>query len=187
MNIGILGSFFNPPHVGHILVVQQTLEFAHFDEVWFLPGLRSTFNKHLISIEHRLNMIKLVEIAKTQVSALEIDYQLDGNTINLVPILKKLYPKDRFTFIIGSDQLPTFTKWGRWRELLRQLPFLVFPRAGFPLEPLYPGMKVLSHPLLAVTNISSTMVREKIKKGMSVDHFVPQIVLDYIGKHQLYR
>lgn len=187
MNIGILGSFFNPPHVGHILVVQQTLEFAHFDKVWFLPGLKSTFHKQLIPVGHRLNMIKLVKMPKTQVSTLEIDNQLDGNTINLVSHLKKLYPRDTFTFIIGSDQLATFTKWGKWQELLKELPFLVFPRAGYPLEPLYSGMSVLSHPLLAVTNISSTMVRERVRGGLVIDRLVPDLVKKYILEHKLYR
>lgn len=187
MKIGILGSYFNPPHLGHLLVAQQCLDFVGFDKIWLLPGFKSTFNKQLIAVKHRLAMTGLLKLPRAEISTIEIDYELDGNTINLVPILKEKYPEDQFTFIIGSDQLPTFHKWGMWKELLKELPFLVVPRAGFALEPLYAGMRVLSHPLLVTTNISSTMVRERVKKGLPIDYFVTPEVKDYIGKHNLYR
>ena len=186
MRIGILGSYFNPPHLGHTLIAQQCLDFAGFDKIWLLPGLHSTFNKELIDITHRLSMTKLIQLPQTEVSTLEIDHKLDGNTINLVPILKKKYSKDTFTFVIGSDQLPTFHKWGSWRELLGKLPFLVVPRAGYPLEPLYAGMKLFTHPLFAMTNISSSLVRERVKQGLSIDTFVTKEVRKYIERQGLY-
>lgn len=187
MKIGILGSYFNPPHVGHILVAQQCLDFAGFDKVWFLPGLRSTFQKQLIDIKDRLEMTKLLSLPNTEVSTLEVDHGLDGNTISLIPFLEKDFPNDQFSFIIGSDQLPTFHKWGNWKELLRQLPFLVVPRAGYPLTPLYDGMQVLSHPLLAMTNISSTLIRERVKRGLPIDRFVTPEVGRYIERRGLYK
>lgn len=187
MRIGILGSYFNPPHLGHILVAQQALDFAKFDKVWFLPGLKSSFDKELIPVNDRLNMIKLIKMPKTEVSTLEIEHRLDGNTINLVPFLKKQYSRDNFIFIIGSDQLPSFHKWGSWQKLLKLLPFLVIPRAGYSLKPLYPGMKVLTHPLMVITNLSSTIVRDRIKSGLGIDHFVTPEVKKYIANKKLYR
>lgn len=187
MHIGILGSYFNPPHLGHLLVAQQVLDFTNIERVWFLPGFKSTFHKQLISPEHRLAMTRLIKLSQTEVSTLEIDEELDGNTINLVPILRQKYPKDDFTFIIGSDQLPAFHKWGSWQELLKQLPFLVVHRASYPMIPLHEGMKALEHPLFVSTNISSTKVRERIKNGLSVDSFVTPEVKEYIEKHGLYK
>ncbi len=186
MHIGILGSYFNPPHLGHILAVQQCLDFAGFDRVWLLPGLKSTFNKKLTDIKYRLAMTKLLKLAQTEVSTLEIDFQLDGNTINLVPILRQKYPQHSFTFIIGSDQLATFERWGQWQELLKKLPFLVVPRAGCPLEPIYPGMRVLKHRLLVTNNISSTLIRERVELGLSINSLVTKEVKEYIEKNGLY-
>jgi nicotinate-nucleotide adenylyltransferase len=186
MNIGILGSYFNPPHLGHILTVQQCLDFAEFDRIWLLPGLKSTFNKKLINVKHRLSMVKLINLPQTKVSTLEIDNQLDGNTINLIPILKDKYPQHQFTFIIGSDQLATFNQWGSWQELLKKLPFLVAPRAGFALKPLYGGMRVLKHPLLITSNVSSTLIRERLKQGFPIDNLVTREVKEYILKNKLY-
>lgn len=186
MHIGLLGGSFNPPHIGHVLVVRQVLDFTPLNKIWLLPAYRHTFDKPLAPHADRLAMTKLITEDRVEVSALEIDNQLDGNTINLVPILKKRFMKDKFTFIIGSDQLSTFTKWGEWRTLLKLLNFLVVPRAGYPQRPLYQNMKVLKHPLLVTTNISSSMVRQRVKKGLPIAHFVPKTVETYIKKKGLY-
>ena len=186
MHIGILGGSFNPPHLGHVLVAQQILDFTDIEKIWLLPAYNHTFGKTLLDIKHRLAMTKMLVGKQIEISTLEIDHKLDGNTINLVPILEKQYPEIKFTFIIGSDQLPTFHKWGSWQELLQKLPFLVFLRAGYPAKPLYKGMQDIDNPLLITTNISSSLVRERLKKGFSINHLVPPLVEAYINKHGLY-
>jgi len=189
MHIGILGAAFNPPHLGHLLMAQQALDFAHFDEVWFTPTYHHTFAKQTELPEHRLAMAKLMVAGnpRFKVSALEIEHVLDGNTINLLPILRHAYPQHLFTFIIGSDNLPTFHKWGRWQELVNQLPFLVIPRAGHANTPLYENMSVLEHPLLVITNISSTGIRQRLKAGLPIGYFVTSNIQSYIQKHKLYK
>jgi nicotinate-nucleotide adenylyltransferase len=187
MKIGLLGGSFNPPHIGHILVAQQVLDFTDLDEIWFLPAYKHTFDKPLAPIASRLAMVTLLKVKNTRLSTLESDYKLDGNTINLLPILKKEYKDDSFTFIIGSDQLPTFHKWGSWEKLLTQQKFLVVERAGYPLIPLYKGMQVLKNPAFITTNISSSMVRHRVKKNLSIEYLVPPTIATYIKKHNLYR
>lgn len=186
MHIGILGSYFNPPHLGHLLVAQQVLDFTQTEHVWLMPGFKSAFGKDLLPAKHRLNMINMLQLTGTSVSTLEIDHQLSGNTIELIPLLKEQYPKDTFTFIIGSDQLTIFHKWGQWELLLQELPFLVVERAGYPLQPIYQNMKVLRHPLFVKTNISSTLIRERIRRKLSISRLVLPDVEAYIRAHQLY-
>lgn len=187
MNIGILGGSFNPPHIGHMLIAQQVLDFTDLDEVWFLPAFKHTFDKPLASVADRLVMTRLITLPKTKVSTLEIDHQLSGDTVELIPILHNKYPKDDFTFIMGSDQLSQFTKWGSWEKLLNELPFLIVPRAGFALKPLYQGMQALSHELFITTNVSSSMIRARIKKGLAIDHLVLPEVKKYIMIKKLYQ
>ncbi len=186
MHIGILGAAFNPPHIGHMLIAQQVLDFSDIERIWWLPVYKHTFDKSLVDVVDRVAMLSLLKMLGAQLSTLEIDNRLDGNTINLLPILRQQFPNDHFTFIIGSDNLPTFHKWGKWQELLRQLPFLVVERAGYPLKPLYQDMKILEHPLFITTNISSTLVRARIKTNLSIDHLVTGEVRDYIEAHKLY-
>ncbi len=184
MNIGILGGVFNPPHIGHLIIAQQVLDFTDIEEVWFLPNYGQHPPKpHVAPVAHRLAMTKMLILPKTRVSTVEIDHTLDGNTINLLPHLPKHHA---YTFIMGSDWLPYFTQWGQWKKLLERLPFLVFPRAGHPMEPLYKNMTPLEHELLVVTNISATKIRQRVRQGLSIDQLVPPPVVAYIKQHGLY-
>ena len=165
-------------------MAQQVLDFAGLDEVWFLPNYGQQPPKpDVASVEDRLAMTNMLVLPKTRVSTLEIDNKLNGDTINLIPFLPK---EHTFTFIMGADWLPTFSTWPRWQELLKQLPFLIFPRAGFPNEPLYENMRVLAHPQLMINDISATKIRERVKAGLPIDQFVPPPVATYIHKQGLY-
>lgn len=185
MIIGLFGGTFNPPHLGHLWIAQQVLDFTDVDEIWFLPGYRHSFQKPAVAVEHRLAMTRLLihSSSRMSVSTLEIDHQLDGNTINLLPHLPS---EHTYKFIIGSDQLPTFHLWGEWQQLLTKLPFLVFPRYGYPNEPIYPGMSMINDGSLVVSNISSTKVRDRAARGLSLEHFVPKSVIAYIKEHKLF-
>jgi len=183
MKIALLGGAFNPPHLGHLLVAQQVLDFGGVDELWFVPSFKASFDKPVASVEDRLAMVRLIEMPKTKVCTLEIDNQLDGHTINLLPHLPG---GNDYVFIIGSDQLPSFHLWGRWQELIKKIPFLVFPRLGYASEPLYENMSVLNHEHLILSNISSTKIRARIRLGLSVDDMVPPKVAGYIKENQLY-
>jgi len=186
MKVGLLGGVFNPPHIGHLLMARQVLDFAGFDEVWFLVSYGQHPPKPDVgSVDHRVAMTKMLTFPRAPISTLEIDHKLDGKTINLLPHLPK---EHEYTFVMGTDWLPGFTeKWDRWRELVRRLPFLVFPRCGFPNGPLYENMKLLTHPLLMTSNISSTAVRQRIKQGLAIDEFVPAGVAEYLEKNGLYK
>ncbi|EKD64487.1 MAG: hypothetical protein ACD_50C00375G0001 [uncultured bacterium] len=138
----------------------------------------------MASVKDRLAMTKMLSLPKTKISTLEIDNKLSGNTIELLPYLPK---EHSYTFIMGVDWLPSFTQWGSWQELIKKLPFLVFPRSGFPNEPLYENMTVLSHPLLMINDISATKIRERVKQGLPIDQFVPSGVAEYIKTHELYK
>lgn len=185
MTVALFGGVFNPPHVGHVLIAQQVLDFAGVDELWFLPNFGQQPPKPgVASAEDRLAMVRLLEIPKTRVSTLEIDNKLDGNTINLLPHLPR---EHEYVFLIGSDQLPTFESWGNWQKLLKSMRFLVFPRLGHPASPLHENMSVLEHELLITTDISSTKIRERVARGLSIEEFVPKKITEYIVAHGLYK
>lgn len=185
MHIGLFGGVFNPPHRGHLMIAQQVLDFTDIDEVWFLPNYGQHPPKpHVAAVTHRLAMSRMLVLPKTHISTLEIDKKLDGNTINLLPHLPKNHS---YTFIMGADWLPSFhLKWGHWQELLTRLPFLVFPREGYPNEPLYKNMKLLAHKLLITSNISATLIRERVKNNLPIEQFVPEAIADYIKENTLY-
>ncbi len=184
MKIALFGGAFNPPHLGHLMIAQQVLDFTDTDEVWFLPNYGQQPPKpDVASVSDRLAMTKFLTLPKTKVSTLEIDNKLNGDTINLLPLLPK---EHTYTFILGSDWLPSFTTWPKWEELLQKLPFLIFPRAGFPVTPLQQNMTVVFHEHLIITDISATKIRARVKQGLPIDQFVPPEVAAYIKDHKLY-
>lgn len=185
MRIGLLGGTFNPPHIGHVLIARQVLDFTDIDEVWFLPNYGQHPPKADVApVFDRIAMVRMIEMPKTSISTLEIDNKLDGNTFNLLPVLPK---EHTYQFIIGSDWLPKFHIWGNYKKLLEKLPFLVFPRYGHPTEPIYEHMTVVTHPSLISFDISCTKIRQRVKEGLSVANFVPEGVEQYIREKGLYR
>jgi nicotinate-nucleotide adenylyltransferase len=185
MKIGLFGGVFNPPHVGYLMVAQQILEYTDIEEIWFLPNRgQHPVKSGVASVEDRLAMARLLTLPNTKVSTLEIDNTLNGKTIDLLPFLPK---EHTYIFIMGSDWLSGFTKWGRWEELVEKLHFLVFTRNDHPISPLYKNMKLLTHPNLITSNISSTKIRARIAAGLPIDQFVPAAVAQYINIHELYR
>ncbi len=185
MHIGLFGGVFNPPHLGHLMITQQVLDYMDIEEIWFVPNYGQQPPKpDVAAVADRLAMTKLLVLPKTKISTIEIDNKLSGHTIDLLPFLPE---EHTYTFIMGSDWLAGFTKWARWEELLEKLPFLVFPRNDHPTAPLFKNMKLLSHDNLITSNISSTKIRQRIKAGLPIDQFVPNDVAVYIKTHELYR
>lgn len=194
MKIGILGGQFNPPHLGHSIIANEALNFTDLDEVWLTPVYKHTFDKNMASYRNRAKMTKLICHGKIKFCNEEIKNQLSGETIELMTILGKKYPQHQFFFIIGSDNLPTFKKWGSWEKLIIKYPFYVVPRPGFNFKlkkycldkPQY-QFKILKHPLLTITNISATLIRNRLKNKLPISNLVDKKVYEYIDKAKLYQ
>ncbi len=190
MKIALLVGAFNPPHIGHIWIAQQVLDFTDVDEVWLVPNFGHKYyginpHKKTAPAADRLAMTRYLESPRIKVSTLEVDHETTGQTIELLPLL----PKDHeFSFIIGSDQLPRFTEWHGYQELLAAMRFLVFPRLGHPVDPLQSGMQIVDHTeFLVTTDISSTKIRERVFSNLPIGDFVDPRVEQYIYDHGLYR
>lgn len=190
MKVALLGGAFNPPHLGHLWIARQVLDFTDVDRVWYVPNFGQKYfgitpHKVVASVEDRIAMTRLTEFSCVTTSTIETDHKLDGQTIHLLPLLPA---EHEFSFIIGSDQLPRFNQWYGYEELTKAMRFLVFPRFGYPIEQLYPGMEVVDHEeFLVTTNISSTKVRARVAKNLPISGFVDPSVERYIYNHGLYR
>jgi len=203
MKIGILGGSFDPPHVGHILLAQQVLELTKIDQVWLMPNYTTTthhkiFHKRMSSPEHRLAMVKLLENKHIKASDFEIKHNQKSITITTLETLSQKYPQHEFYWITGSDKLITFYLYDDWKNIVLKHRLIIFPREqtledleklikhSLHLKTIPKNVIVLHNKNLVVTNISSSIVRERVKKGLSIDLLVDSKIENYIKKHKLY-
>ncbi|MEX2007399.1 MAG: nicotinate (nicotinamide) nucleotide adenylyltransferase [Candidatus Levyibacteriota bacterium] len=187
MRIGILGGSFDPPHLGHILVARQVKEILNLDQIWLMPYFMHSWDSSVSLASHRLAMSKLTQEKGIIVCDEEIKYKRKSYTIETARRLKKKYPHD-FFWIVGSDVLADFKKWKEYEVLIKEIKFLVVSRSGNCLPPELPkGFNLVSSPEFITSNISSSIIRQRIGKRLSVDGLVPKPVLSYIQKNNLYK
>ena len=203
MKIAILGGSFDPPHVGHLLIAYQILEFAKIDQVWLMPNYTTSthhkvFQKKLSSSEDRFAMTKLLENKKIKASDFEIKNNKKSLSITTLKTFTKQYPQHTFYWITGSDKLETFHLWDDWQDIVSKYHLIIFPREhifseleklvkeSFQLQTIPENVIVLRDKDLIMTNVSSTLIRERVKKQLPIDFLVTQEVAKYIKKHNLY-
>ena len=203
MKIAILGGSFDPPHFGHILIATQIKEHLGMDEIWLMPLFQKNlqnkmFHKQLSSVADRFAMTKLLKNDFIKISDFEIIQNQTSYSLLTLEQLQKLHPKDTFYWILGSDQLAGFHKYYQWQELIKQN-LIIFPREhtlwhltervkeGLQLQTIPKNVIVLQNRDLILSNVSSTAVRERVKKNLSIDFLVPKKIEEYIKKNKLYK
>lgn len=194
MNITLFGGAFNPPHLGHLFVIEQAFELIpDLEELWLVPAYKHTFQKKLAPTQHRLQMTNLLlkEVSsksnkRVKLSTIEIDNQLSGETHDTLQILNEKFPSKTFSFLMGSDNIRHFKKWGNWKRLIEQLHFYIYPRAGFRNQKLFPNMSLLESDTQVITNLSSTLIRKRIREKNQISHFLPQSILKYLRVNRIY-
>ncbi|MBI5123014.1 nicotinate (nicotinamide) nucleotide adenylyltransferase [Candidatus Roizmanbacteria bacterium] len=204
MKVAILGGSFDPPHIGHILIAEQVIERIGVDQVWLMPNQTTSthhkiFQKEMSPTKVRLAMAKLLETDKIKVSNFEIIENPSSITITTLEMMTQKYPEHEFYWITGSDKLETFHMYDRWEDILKNYKLVVFPRehvlwhleekvkAGLRLQTIPENVIVLNDRKLILTNVSSSTVRERQKKNLSIKYLVPKQVEEYIKEYQLYK
>lgn len=198
MKIAILGGSFDPPHFGHWLVANQVRELLNLDEIWLMPCASHPFHKITSSAEHRLKMTRFLAGKQIKVSDYEIKNDKTSYTIDTLNYFQKKYPNNEFFWIIGSDQIKDFKKWHCWQQIINKYSLIIFPREKNHLDlktsfqkstgliTISKSVVFLDHKDVVVSNISSTLIKARIKMKESVLHFVPEKVAKYIKVHHLY-
>ncbi len=183
--VGLLGGTFDPPHIGHLVIAEEVYEQLQLDEIWFIPSNEPPHKaKANITATNRVALLKAA-IADNQhffLETIEIDRPGKSYTFNTVHSLAESYPNISFYFIIGADMVEYLPKWNKIDELIKMIQFVGVKRPDYELQTDYPVI-VLDVPSL---NISSTMIRERIKQNKSIAYFVPNAVRRLIKENKLY-
>jgi nicotinate-nucleotide adenylyltransferase len=190
MNIILFGGAFDPPHLGHQAVSRALLNQGIADQVWYVPAKEHPFSKPMNKPKHRLAMLKLIiDDPRLKIEQYELGKEGVSYSRDTLDFLSAKYPQHTFSWVIGSDNLRDFHKWGDsqgrdYLDLLKHYRFYVYPRKDFPFKPLYEQMIPLKN--VKEVAISSTEIRQKVKTGQSVTDLINPSVASYIIQQKLY-
>ncbi len=130
---GLLGGSFNPAHGGHLAISQQAMAALGLDALWWLvsPGNPLKAASDMAPLAARLAAAAAVARG-TGVTATAIEAELGTRyTIDTLRALIRRFPRRRFIWVMGADNLATFDRWRDWQDVARLLPIAVVARPGY--------------------------------------------------------
>ncbi len=188
--IGVFGGTFDPPHIGHLIIAEQACQQLCLDRLLFIPAYVPPHKRHkeTANAEQRLAMVKLsiAGAAKFEVAAIEIHRKGISYTVDTLKELHHRNPKAKLFLIVGGDNYAGFKSWKSTGEILKLSSVVVYRRnLRKPLEKglRLKNVKYLEGPFL---DISSTMIREKVNRGESIQYLVLERVREFIYRHRMY-
>ena len=187
--IGIMGGTFDPIHHGHLVAASEVQQRFSLDEVIFVPTGQPWMKSTVTVGEHRYLMTVIATAANPRftVSRVDIDRSGPTYTVDTLRDLKAQYPDDELFFITGADAVAQILEWKDVAEIWELAQLVAVSRPGHPLSVNgLPEDRVHSLEVPALA-ISSTDCRERVARGWPVWYLVPDGVVQYIGKHGLYR
>lgn len=198
MRIGIFGGTFDPIHFGHLLLAEQCREQCQLDEVWFLPA-KIPPHKREKTITDEKSRVEMIEFAiaghvQFRVEKIELERESVSYTVETLQELKQRDTDHEFFLLIGVDSLLEFQTW-REPERIRELATLVAVNRDSTGsveeeslrqslgEEFFSRLKLVNIPDIA---LSSTDIRNRIRRGKSIRFMTPRAVETYIEQHNLY-
>ena len=192
--IAVMGGTFNPIHYAHLISAEQVRTGLGYDKILFIPSARpphKVADVDIIEPEHRYQMVlsAIAENPHFEVSRIELERAGPSYTIETLKALKKRYgATTELAWIIGADSLIEYKVWRDFDEVLAQCVMIATTRPSYDLNqvPLEIRKRVTTFPITGV-DISATVIRERIRKGLSIRYLVPEDVQAYIYRYQLYQ
>lgn len=185
--IGILGGTFNPPHLGHLIIAEQVRNQLDLEKILFLPSAVPPHKegKKTIDADHRAAMLEAAVRDNDDFSIEDAELKRGGKsyTYDTIVELKEANPDVEYYFIIGADMVEDLKNWYKIDELIQIVQFVAVNRPFYSLETPYPviGVDVPN------IDISSTLIRQKVKDDCTIRYLVPQEVEHYIESKGLYK
>jgi nicotinate-nucleotide adenylyltransferase len=189
IRLGVMGGTFDPIHNGHLVAASEVAAALKLDRVIFVPTGDPWQKQQVTAGEHRYLMTVIATAANPRfmVSRVDIDRGKPTYTVDTLTDLKAEYPDAELFFITGSDAIAQILAWREVEKLWDLAHFVAVSRPGHLLEiPEVPSGTVTSVEVPALA-ISSTDCRNRVANGEPIWYLVPDGVVQYIGKHELYR
>ena len=193
-----MGGTFDPIHNGHLLIAQAALDHYALDEVLFVPS-GTPWLKDVTKVLDKKTRVSMTGLAIEDnpgfaLSTIEIDREGNSYSYETVEMLKKSNPDVEYYFILGADSLLHLEDWKNPDKLMAACTLLTAVRDDCDEARIKEKIEYLKEKYRAVIellpttriDISSTMIRDKVRAGQSIRYMLPDAVREYIEKHDIY-
>lgn len=196
--VGIIGGTFNPIHVGHLILAQNAMNQCSLDKVLFIPAGVSYFKnpEEVVSVQHRLMMTSLAIKGNDsfELSTVETDREGNSYTYETLEILAQQNPNTCYYFIVGADTIFKMDTWKCPEKVFENCIVCCQKRDNYSSIDISARIQYLEEKYNArielmdipEVQISSTFIRNSIKKGDNVRYYLGNDVYSYIKDNKLY-
>lgn len=189
MEIGLYFGSFNPVHIGHLIIANYVRQTIDLQQVWLVVSPHNPLkpSASLLNEYNRLHLVKLAVEDDPYLKASDVEFHLPrpSYTVHTLAYLKEKYPQHQFSIIMGSDSFSNLSRWKNHEYIINHHKIYIFNRPEFEVkDTLGANIQFIDAPLL---QISSTEVRNMIKKGLSVRYLLPDKVVKDIETNRYYK
>jgi len=186
-----MGGTFDPVHHGHLVAASEVAELFDLEQVVFVPTGEpwQKADRTVSPAEDRylMTVIATASNPRFQVSRVDIDRGGPTYTVDTLTDLHATMPDAQLFFITGADALEQILSWRKVEELFRWAHFVGVTRPGFELDGDHLPEGVVTLVEVPAMAISSSDCRRRVAEGRPVWYLVPDGVVQYIAKRDLYR
>jgi nicotinate-nucleotide adenylyltransferase len=183
----IFGGTFDPVHCAHLAIAREAARAFGLTRVLFVPASRPPHKTSVIAApyEDRYRMVQLACQGEPLFGAsrLEAGPEKSYSIDTIERVKAALAPDGELFFLIGADAFAELHTWYRWRDVVREVQFIVVARPGCNYV-VPPGARVNRLDTIALP-ISSSEIRARLAAGEKPS-VLPEAVLAYIREHRLY-
>ncbi|MHA3947974.1 nicotinate-nucleotide adenylyltransferase [Cellulomonas bogoriensis] len=186
-----MGGTFDPIHHGHLVAASEAAAQLELDEVVFVPTGRPSLKQHpgVTSAEHRYLMTVIATASNPRFTVSRVDVDRPGltYTVDTLVDIQRERPGADLHFITGADALEQILQWKDADQLWSMAHFVAVTRPGHTLSVEHVPVGAVTQLEVPALAISSTDCRARAERGEPVWYLVPDGVVQYIAKHNLYR
>jgi len=193
--VGIMGGTFNPIHYGHLRLAQEAQKQVLLDKILFMPSGKSYMKKNVLDTQKRIEMTALAIKQYETFELSLIEAQKTGNTYTCETLhhLAKTNPDTQYYFIIGADSLFQIKQWKNPEQIFQFAILICAIRDDYDFDTIRKKGEDLAESGADIIylntpkwDISSTDIRAKVKRRISIYGLVPPEVAHYIEQEHLY-
>ncbi|WP_422486276.1 nicotinate-nucleotide adenylyltransferase [Gudongella sp. DL1XJH-153] len=199
MAIGLMGGTFNPIHMGHLLIGEYIREEWKLSKVIYIPSGNPPHKTggEVLEASHRVKLVQLAIENNSffELSFIELNREGFSFTIDTIRQMHLEYPYEKLYFIIGTDTLFELETWKSFQKIANEIEFIMYGRGRHSKKDVEEKLQNLREKhgfRIHRSNgpeieISSTNIRDRINKGLSVKYMIPDSLIEEIEKESLYK